>query len=133
MKNYPFLSLSQTMMIVRITTAVFFMAHAIVRILNGSIPQFGGFMESLGFPNGVAWVWAITSLEIVAGTLLIFNRFVLPAAAGLFTIAFVGILLIHRKLGWFVGEHGTGGSEYSVALIVLLLVIVAYDKAHGSK
>ena len=38
-----------------------------------------------------------------------------------------GIVLIHRHFGWFVGEHGTGGSEYSVALIVLLLIVIADD------
>jgi putative oxidoreductase len=40
-----------------------------------------------------------------------------------------GIVLIHARLGWFVGEHGTGGSEYSVALLVLLLLIAAQDRA----
>lgn len=49
-------------------------------------------------------------------------------AAVLFTIAANGIVLIHRQLGWFVGAHGTGGSEYSVALMVMLLVVAAADR-----
>ena len=28
---------------------------------------------------------------------------------------------------WFVGEHGVGGSEYSVALLAMLLAIAAHD------
>lgn len=128
MNKYPFLSLSQSLLILRVFTAIFFMAHAIVRIMNGSIPQFGKFMTSLGFPNGEAVVWLITLYEIVAGTLLIFNRYVRLAASGLFLIAATGIILIHRHLGWFVGEHGTGGSEYSVALMVMLLVLAAADR-----
>ena len=127
MNKIPFLSLSQALVIARIATAIFFMAHAIVRIMNGSIPQFGEFMEAKGFPNGVLVVWAITIIEIVAGTMLILNKCIRPSAFLLFAIDFVGIILIHRHNGWFVGEHGTGGSEYSVALIVLLLIIVAAD------
>ena len=34
----------------------------------------------------------------------------------------ITIWLIHRHNGWFVGEHGVGGSEYSVALLAMLLV-----------
>ena len=125
MSRYPFLSLLQSLVIMRVFTAIFFMAHAIMRVANGTIPQFGKFMTTLGFPNGEAIVWLITIYEIVAGILLIFNRYVRIAATGLFAIAATGIVLIHRHLGWFVGEHGTGGSEYSVAL---LLVVAASDR-----
>ena len=107
-----------------------FAAHALTRIAKGTIPQFGLFMESTGFPFGIAWVWAITLAEIAAALLLIANRFVRPAATVLFVIAFTGILLIHRHLGWWVGEHGTGGSEYSVALIMMLVVVAAADRNH---
>ena len=132
MKNYPFFSLSQSLMVIRISTAILFMVHAIMRIVNNTIPQFGKFMTSTGFPNGEAVVWAITIYEIVAGTLLIFNRYVRLAATGLFVIAATGIILIHRHLGWFVGEHGTGGSEYSVALMVMLLVVATADRENHS-
>lgn len=126
--KFPFISLAQAMIVVRIATAFFFMAHAVVRIAQGSIPQFAQFMGSIGFPQPELVVWAITICELVAGSLLIANRFVRPAAMALFTIAFAGIILIHRNFGWFVGEHGTGGAEYSVALIVLLLAICAADR-----
>jgi putative oxidoreductase len=126
---FPFLTLKQSLMIARVVTASLFMAHAIVRIVKNTIPGFGSFMESLGFPNGVMVVWMITVVEIVAGLALIVNRQVKIAASALFTIAFVGIILIHYRQGWFVGEHGTGGSEYSVALMVLLLIIACADGA----
>lgn len=131
--NYPFVSRDFTFIIARIATAVFFMAHAGVRIINGSIPQFGQFMESLGFPSGVIWVWVITLAELICGTLLILNRYVRLATIPLATIVAVGIALIHFRLGWFVGEHGTGGSEYSVALLVLLLLIAANDRSHSAR
>lgn len=132
MKNYPFLSLPQALAIMRVSTAILFMAHAVMRIVNGTIPQFGKFMTSLGFPFGETVVWLITIYEIIAGLLLISNRYVRIASSGLFAIAAVGIVLIHRNFGWFVGEHGTGGSEYSVALMVMLLVVAAADRKNGS-
>lgn len=128
MNAYPFLSLAQALMLARAGTALLFMAHAAVRVVNGTIPQFGTFLTSVGFPAGEVVVWAITVVELIAGTLLIANRYVRVAATALFAIAATGIVLIHRHLGWFVGEHGTGGSEYSVALMILLIVIAAADR-----
>ena len=119
---------SLTFLIARVATAGLFMAHAVVRIANGTIPQFGKFMEAQGFPAGEAVVWAITVTELVAGTLMIAGRGVRAAAAALLAIAIGGIVLIHRHFGWFVGEHGTGGIEYSAALIILLLLIMADDQ-----
>ena len=123
--DFPFLSLGYALMGLRAGTALLFMAHAAVRIINGTIPQFAKFMGSVGFPQPELAVWAITVAELVAGSLLIANRFVRLSAAILFAIAGTGILLIHRHIGWFVGEHGTGGSEYSVALMMALLVTAA--------
>ena len=111
----------------RLVTPLLFMAHAITRIANGSIVQFGQFMDTQGFPNGIAWVWAITVAELVCGTLILLNRYVRFATIPLLLIAIGGIVLIHVRLGWFVGEHGVGGMEYSVALIVMLLVLAAND------
>ncbi len=118
----------------RIATAGLFMAHAAVRIINDTIPQFGQFMESRGFPAGETVVWLITITELISGTLIIFGRFVNVAAAALLAIAVGGIVLIHRHFGWFVGEHGSGGIEYSAALIILLLIIMAddHDRRRGS-
>ena len=123
----PFLSLVQAHFFARIAVALFFALHAIVRIMNGSIPRFAAFMESVGFPDGTVTVWAITLAELVASAMLIAGVRVRAATGILMAIAIGGIVLIHRHIGWFVGEHGTGGSEYSVALIVLLVVVAAAD------
>ena len=129
MSRYPFVSLDRAFALARIMTAVFFMAHAGVRIVNGSIPQFGQFMEALGFPSGTVVVWIITLAELICGSLLIVGRHIRLATVPLGASVAGGIVLIHARLGWFVGEHGTGGSEYSVALLVLLLLIAAQDRA----
>jgi putative oxidoreductase len=49
-------------------------------------------------------------------------------ALGFFLILTVGLILIHAANGWFVGEHGTGGMEYSILLMAVLLAIAAADK-----
>ena len=127
-RNWPFVSLTQALAILRIVTPLLFMAHAAVRIANGSIPQFGAFMDSAGFAPGVVWVWGITLAELIAGAAVLIGWQVRWAVVPLLAVAIGGIVLIHARIGWFVGEHGTGGSEYSVALIVMLLVLAAADR-----
>lgn len=128
MWRFPFVSLATALALARIGTALLFGLHAVVRIANGSIAQFGGFMESVGFPNGVIAVWLITTAELLAAGLMVAGVAVRWAAAVLMAIAVGGIVLVHRHFGWFVGEHGTGGSEYSAALLLLLLVVAAADR-----
>lgn len=113
--------------VARIGTACLFLAHAVVRIVNNTIPQFAAFLASQGFPQPTVVVWVITGVELIAALCLIV-RFQAPVACGaLASIAIGGIVLIHSKFGWFVGEHGTGGSEFSVALL-LLLYLIANDE-----
>jgi putative oxidoreductase len=131
--QFPFLSPSQSLWLLRATVALLIMAHAVMRIINGTVPSFGSFLESQGLPNGQLWVWAITATELVAGALLLAGRYVRWAAAALFFILAVGIVLIHRHLGWWVGEHGTGGSEYTVALMAMLVAAAATDRGSASR
>ena len=131
-RGYPWWPLDDALRLLRIVTALLFMAHASMRFVLATIPQFGAFMESQGFAHGQAWVLAITCYELAAGSLLILNRGVRWAASGLVAIVAVGIWLIHRHNGWFVGEHGVGGSEYSVALLAMLLVVAAHDATRVS-
>lgn len=121
-RHFLFVSPAAALALARIGTAALFAIHAIVRIVNGSIPRFAAFMDSAGFVDGFRTVWMITIAELAAALLLAGGVAVRLAAAALMSIAIGGIILIHRHFGWFVGEHGTGGSEYSVALILLLLV-----------
>lgn len=127
LSDFPWVRPDASLHILRIATAGFFLAHAIVRICNGTIPRFANFMEEHGFPHGFAWVWAITACELIAGTAMVLNRKTRWAASALAVIAAGGIVIIHVHNGWFVGEHGSGGCEYSVALLAMLLVVAAHD------
>ena len=127
MRSYPFISLPHALIVMRVAVAIFFMAHAAVRIANGSIPSFAGFLASKGIPFGLAVVWLISVYELAAGMLMALGYCVRWMTTGFLTIAIGGIVLIHWERGWFVGEHGIGGMEYSLCLIVALLVLAAAD------
>ncbi len=129
---FPFVPLPLALTLLRIGTATLFMLHAIVRVFTpGSIPQFGRALTHFGLPQGVLLVWAITVFELGGGLLMILGVRTRLMASGFAVILLTGIALIHRRLGWFVGEHGTGGSEYSVALLLALLVIAATDASRS--
>ena len=129
MRAFPYVSLLTSLTILRVGIPMLFIAHAVVRILHDTIPQFALYMETVGFPQPYAVVWSITVVELIAGVLLALGVFQRYAALALACIAAGGIVLIHWRLGWFVGEHGTGGAEYSVCLLLALLVLAAADPA----
>lgn len=121
----PFLSLSQSLLLLRIAVAGIFLAHAIVRVTGGTVQRFAGFMEDKGFPFGLVIVWFITGYEIAGGILLALGKFTKVLSAGFILLLLTGIVVIHAANGWFVGEHGSGGIEYSFVLIIALMVIGA--------
>ncbi|OBX20986.1 hypothetical protein A9996_18665 [Gelidibacter algens] len=99
-----------------------------VRIFNGTIPRFADFLSVKGLPFTNVLVWLITGYEIIGGMALMIGYYSKCLSIGFIIILVLGILLIHIASGWFVGEHGTGGVEYSFILIVALLVIMSSKK-----
>lgn len=126
MKKFPFISLPQSLLLLRVSTALIFLAHAVVRIiLEGSVAQFSAYLNNKGLMYGVAIVWLITAFEIIGGIGMALGYLTKWFAAGFILLLLVGIVLIHAERGWFVGEHGSGGCEYSYILIIALMVIAA--------
>jgi putative oxidoreductase len=124
MNKIPFISLSQSLILLRFCIPMLFVSHAIVRIANGTILTFSDFLSNKGFGHlAIFVVWGITIFEIIGGITLAFGYFVKWISVVFIIMLIFGIVLIHAQLGWWVGEHGTGGMEYSVALIFALLVI----------
>ncbi|MCG2615836.1 DoxX family protein [Terrimonas sp. NA20] len=122
---FPFVSASVMQPVLRCSLALVFFLHAAVRIANHTIPQFAGFLENAGLPFGKAIVIAISVFEIAGAVLLAMGVWVRLISAGLFVLLLIGIILIHWANGWFVGEHGVGGIEYSFVLMVGLMVVAA--------
>lgn len=128
MKIFPFLSLQQTISVLRFCIPLFFVAHAVMRIANGTIERFAGFLTSKGLFATTIMVWGITVYEIVGGIVLALGYYTKYLSLGFILMLIMGNVIIHYERGWWVGEHGDGGMEYSCALILALLVIAASKK-----
>lgn len=109
----------------RMLVAGLFIAHGLMRISNGTVDNFGEFLEIKGFPLGFILAWLITLYEIIAGTLLLAGRWTSIVAFGFVVHQVMGIVLVHAKNGWFVVGPGVGGVEYSVLLIGSCLLLAA--------
>lgn len=105
----------------RLLLAGLIAAHGWARLITGGVVPFGGFLESQGFPFGVAIAGAITAIEILGTPLLAWRKAVVPLTLAYAFIYTMGIVLVHASAGWFVVGLGRNGAEYSVLLIACLL------------
>lgn len=128
MKKFPFISQEHAIVLLRVFLSVIFISHAIVRITGGTIERFAGFLDGKGFVMSTAIVWLITLFELAGGTLLALGYFTKWIATGFILQIALGIVIIHWANGWWVGEHGSGGMEYSVLIIVALIPVMAASK-----
>ncbi len=108
---------------VRIACALVLLVHPVHRLSHGNVPGFGEWLLSVGIPKGDWVAWAVTLLELAAGSLLVFRRLVVPACAVHITVLAMGIKMVHGPEGWFVVGGGRNGVEFSVLLIACLLGI----------
>lgn len=124
-KRYPFITLPAALVLLRICIAGLFLAHAVVRLVTGTVGRFGDFLNNRGWVYGLPLVWAITAFELAGGLLLLLGYATRWVATGFIVLLVMGIIIIHAREGWFNGEFGTGGCEYSVSLIAGLLVVAS--------
>ena len=109
--------------LLRCGLAALIFIHGAHRLYHGGVTPFGGFLDSQGFPFGLALAWAITVYELVGPLLLLARRFVAPIALVSAIQYACGIWLVHWQHGWFVVGSGRNGMEFSVLLILNLLVL----------
>lgn len=128
MKSFPFLTGPQSRFLLRLVAALLMMAHGAMRLIENSLSSFGEFLNGKGFLIGTPIAWSLTLFELIGGILMILGFFVRWVALGLIIELLMGIILVHAQNGWFVVGHQTGGVEYSVLLIVCLLVVAANDR-----
>lgn len=133
MNKFAFTQPRTALAVLRISVALVFFVHAAVRIINYTIPQFSLFFQSKGFPYPTVLVWIITIFELAGSVLLALNLLTKWLSIGFFLLLLIGVILIHWSLGWFVGEHGTGGSEYSFILMVCLYYIWTHSTQKKTK
>lgn len=107
----------------RMMAAIIFILHAGVRIYNNSMPGFGNFLESKGFPFGLYLAWTVTAFELAGGTLMFFHRLTKTFCIGETGILIIGIITVNRQNSLSVVGDSLGGAEYSFVLITVLLAV----------
>ena len=113
--------------LLRYGLAVLIFIHGAHRLYHGGVTPFGGFLDSQGFPFGLALAWGITIYELVGPVLLAVRRLVMPIALISAVQYATGIWLVHWQHGWFVVGSGRNGMEFSVLLILSLIVLALWQ------
>jgi putative oxidoreductase len=125
------LSPAKSMLVLRIMVSICMMAHASQRFYFNSINGFGDFLNAKGFLIGVPIAWGITLFELIGGLAMLLNYFTKWIPLVWAVQLLMGIILVHAQHGWFVVGPSTGGVEYSLLLIVCLLVLHAHADSHN--
>lgn len=114
---------SRPLDLLRLTLAALIGAHGWARLLGDGVEPFGKWLNSEGIPLGHETAIAITGLEVAGSALFAVRKMVFPLSLLFSTLYLMGILMLHRKFGWWVVGRGRNGSEYSVLLIAALLTV----------
>lgn len=107
----------------RVVLCLLLITHGVVRLVVGGAPHFGAYLNSEGIPAGIVIAYTLTFFEIIGGCLLalrIFSKWIIPV---FLTEIIFGLIMVHAKEGWFVVGYGRNGSEYSVLIIVSLILV----------
>ena len=112
----------------RMMMGIVFLLHAGVRVYNNTLPGFGDFLHSKGFPLGFYLAWAVTLFELAGGILMFFRFFVRIFCIGEMIILITGIITVHGENGWFVVGRSLNGIEYSIVLITILTAIFIAER-----
>jgi putative oxidoreductase len=96
------------------------------------VSPFGTFLQSQGLPAGWLLAIAVTALEVLGSVALALGWGVRPLCLAFALVYGTGIALVHAAQGWFVVGLGRNGSEYSVLLIVCLLLVAWQSPARTS-
>src|SRR3712207_3385573 len=116
--------------LLRIAVASIFLIHGLARIGLGIVDDFSAYWQAtFGVSHRVGLVasWTVTLLELILGTMLALGRRVWPISIWFIAQLSVGIVTIHAKAGWFVVGAGRNGMEYSVLVIVCLVVLLLLE------
>jgi len=109
-------------LLLRLSLAVMFFAHAWLKIRVFTIPGTVKYCESLGVPGLLAYL--TIAAELGGGLLLLLGIGTRWVALALIPLIVGTIVLVHGKNGWLF-TNKDGGWEYPAFWIVGLLVLAA--------
>lgn len=127
MVKLPSINKTYTLFLLRAILGVIFITHGVARLYYGTVPGFGAYLESEGFPFGVLIAWTITVGEIISGALMALGIQVKLCVLFHTIVILMGIVLVHGPQGWFTVGMGTGGVEYSLLILAVLALIYSHS------
>ncbi|RYD63341.1 MAG: DoxX family protein [Sphingomonadales bacterium] len=107
----------------RIAIACLLAIHGWYRFAHGGVVPFGEWLTGQGIPLGPYVAGVVTGWEILATPLLALGWRVPWLCLGFVCVYLTGLVMVHWPEGWFVVGGGRNGMEYSVLLLVCLIVI----------
>lgn len=117
--------LDLALFVLRVAAGLMIFAHGYAHVrkngksaIEGTAAWFG----SMGMRPAVAQAWLASVTELGAGVMLVVGLLTPLAAAGLFGVVFVALLIAHRTNGFFIYNKGQGW-EYVAMLMVVAAVI----------
>jgi putative oxidoreductase len=121
------ISQHQSLVLLRIGISILMMAHGFQRLYYNTVNDFGEFLNAKGFVIGYALAWTITLFELIGGLLLALGKFTRWICFAWMIVITTGIVLVHAQNGWFVVGPSTGGVEYSILLLLVLITLASHD------
>lgn len=127
MIKLPKLNSQYTFILLRALTGFIFVTHGAARIWYDTISGFGEFLNAQGFLIGLPLAWLVTIGEIISGSSLALGYKVRLCTIFHSIIIVSGIFLVHLSQGWFTVGQSSGGVEYSLLLLAVLIFIYSYS------
>jgi putative oxidoreductase len=110
-------------LVLRLTVGVILLAHGLPK-LQGGIPQFAGFVRSLGIPFPTLTAYATVAIEVVGGAMLVAGLLT-RVWAGFATLLMIGTTLMVKLDAGLVGAPGQGsGMELDLLILAGALAVV---------
>jgi putative oxidoreductase len=112
--------------LLRFGLMVTMIAHGIPSFVEGSVIDFGHALDEVfgfGF-MGIPMAILVKLIHVVSIPALFFNKYLKPLALLNIIIFVMGIILIHRKHGWYVVGGGSEGVEFNVLLIFAFAIFI---------
>ena len=113
--------------LLRMLMGVIFALHAGARLYNASVDDFGTFLGGNGLPAGSFLAWFITVFEMVGG-IAMFLRYAVKVFCAIEILVQVGAIVMVHWPRWFTVGAQTGGMEFSVVLVMVLLAIFLAER-----
>lgn len=107
--------------VLRVIVGAVFAVHGYQKLTAVGIPQFGGFLGSIGVPLPIFFAYVVTYVELLGGIALILGLFAHWAAKLLAIDMLVALLLVHIQNGFYLSN---GGYEYVLLLLAATVSLV---------